>query len=57
MEKYFLLAVIIVGLLVSFVITRKDKGVNNSLTKKGFNKLMGLFAVIFLFVVIFVAIS
>jgi uncharacterized membrane protein YadS len=57
MEKYFMLAVIIVGLLVSFVITRKDKDANNSLTKKGFTKLMPLFGIIFILVIIFVVVS
>ena len=57
MEKYFMLAVIIVGLLVSFFITRKDKDANNSLTKKGITKLMVLFGIIFVLVVIFVVVS
>jgi len=57
MEKYFMLAVIIVGLLVSFFITRKDKDANNSLTKKGITKLMVLFAAIFILVVIVVVVS
>lgn len=57
MEKYFMLAVIIVGLLVSFFITRKDKDANNSLTKKGITKLMVLFAAIFILVVIIVVVS
>lgn len=57
MEKYFLFAVMIVGFLVSFIITRKDKDANNSLTKKGVIKLMGLFVVIFLVVVVFVVVS
>ncbi|MFS0646868.1 hypothetical protein [Siminovitchia sp. 179-K 8D1 HS] len=57
MEKYFMLTVIIVGFLVSITIARKEKDENSSLTKKGFMKLMGLFAIIFILAVIFVAIN
>ena len=54
MEKYIILAVIIIGFLLSLIITRKNKDENNSLIKKGVMKLMGLFAMIFILVVIFV---
>ena len=54
MEKYIILAVIIIGFLLSLVITRKNKDENNSLSKKGVMKLMVLFAMIFILVVIFV---
>ena len=56
MEKYFMMAVILIGLLVSFVITRKDKDANNSITKKGLIKLMVLYTVIFVSMVIFVVV-
>ena len=56
MEKYFMMAVILIGLLVSFVITRKDKDANNSISKKGLIKLMVLYTVIFVSVVIFVVV-
>ena len=54
MEKYIILAVIIIGFLLSLIITRKNKTENNSLSKKGVMKLMGLFTMIFILVVIFV---
>ncbi|MCM3455043.1 hypothetical protein M3685_14035 [Heyndrickxia oleronia] len=54
MEKYIILAVIIIGFLLSLIITRKNKDENNSLSKKRVMKLMGLFAMVFILVVIFV---
>ncbi|MEC1375866.1 hypothetical protein P9D39_16365 [Heyndrickxia oleronia] len=54
MEKYIILAVIIIGFLLSLIITRKNKDENNSLSQKRVMKLMGLFAMVFILVVIFV---
>lgn len=57
MEKYIIWIVVIIGVLTGAFITRNDYGENKSLTKKGFIKLMIVFAAIFLFIVLYVSLS
>lgn len=54
MEVYILLAVVVVGMIVSIIITQNHKDSNKALTKQGYFRLLMLFGVIFLSVVILV---
>lgn len=57
MEKYILWGIVFVSIFIALFSTRKDKDENNSLTKKGFIKLMLIFAGVFLFTVIYVIVT
>ncbi|WP_019156468.1 DUF3976 domain-containing protein [Robertmurraya massiliosenegalensis] len=54
MGGYFLLAIVIIGIFIGLVITRKDSTENNGLSKKGLTKLLILLALIFICVVVVV---
>ncbi|MBP3953552.1 hypothetical protein [Bacillus suaedae] len=57
MEIYILLAVVVVGMFVSIMITQNHRDSNKALTKQGYFRLLILFGVIFLSVLLLVIVE